>query len=134
MGLESLSRGAAHATFFEQDRSAVARLRQNIAALGVEGRCQVVSADIFKWFGGPAPKERADLIFLDPPYRFLREAHYPAALQRLAERMAIEHLAAEGTVIFRHDVADALALPGLGVYDARTYGGMALELLSGRGK
>ncbi|HEX2971347.1 MAG TPA: RsmD family RNA methyltransferase, partial [Tepidisphaeraceae bacterium] len=35
MGLEALSRGAAQATFFEADRSALARLRQNIDALKV---------------------------------------------------------------------------------------------------
>src|SRR3954465_11870306 len=45
MGLECLSRGAAEAVFFEADRSAVARLRKNIAALGVEGRSQIVPSD-----------------------------------------------------------------------------------------
>ena len=34
LGLEALSRGAAEAAFIEQDREALATLRQNIAALG----------------------------------------------------------------------------------------------------
>src|SRR3954463_11454418 len=34
MGLECLSRGAAAVTFFESDRSALARLRKNIDAVG----------------------------------------------------------------------------------------------------
>jgi len=34
MGLESLSRGARAAVFFEADRSAVMRLRKNLADLG----------------------------------------------------------------------------------------------------
>src|SRR5687767_15734087 len=50
MGLESLSRGAAHATFFEADRSAAALLRKNIAALQVENRSTVIDRDLFKWF------------------------------------------------------------------------------------
>ena len=36
LGLEALSRGAAAAAFIEQDREALATLRQNIAALGEE--------------------------------------------------------------------------------------------------
>src|SRR5678816_316313 len=50
MGLECLSRGAEHATFFEADRSAVALLRKNIDTLSVRDRCSVVDRDLFKWF------------------------------------------------------------------------------------
>src|SRR3954453_18643321 len=50
LGLEALSRGAKFCTFFEADRSAVARLSQNIAALSVEKRSRIVSGDLFKWF------------------------------------------------------------------------------------
>src|SRR3954467_9617059 len=50
MGLESLSRGAAHATFFEQHRPALARLRRNITTLGEEAAATVVAQDLFKWF------------------------------------------------------------------------------------
>ena len=38
LGLEALSRGAAFATFIEQDRAALAALRANIATLGAAGR------------------------------------------------------------------------------------------------
>src|SRR4051812_7880453 len=87
MGLESLSRGAADAVFFEADRSAGARLRKNIAALGVEKRSRVVSGDVFRWFAAAPPAEpRVDLIFLDPPYRFLRER--PDDLRHLAAGLA----------------------------------------------
>src|SRR5688572_24393976 len=74
MGLESLSRGARHAAFFEQHRPAVQRLRRNIETLGVAARATVVAQDLFKWFAAappPAPGERAGCVFLDPPYRFL---------------------------------------------------------------
>src|SRR6187549_2551889 len=57
MGLECLSRGAAHATFFEADRSAVVRLKKNIATLGVEGRSAVVAGDLFRWFETSDPPE-----------------------------------------------------------------------------
>jgi len=131
MGLESLSRGAIHATFFEADRPAVKLLRRNIDSLRVGAASQVITGDLFEWFDTQPPSDntpRAGIIFLDPPYRFLTER--PADLQRLSRRMVERHLAPDGTIVFRHDAGDALALPGLHRYDERTYGGMTLEFLS----
>ena len=130
MGLESLSRGAAWATFFESHRPAVARLRRNVADLGVAGRCDVVPLDLFKWFASEPPRPedlRPAVVFLDPPYRFLTEQ--PDRLRELARLVAERHLAADGVVVFRHDAADKLELPGLRAADVREYGGMALEFL-----
>ena len=45
LGLEALSRGAAHATFMEQDPAALCVLRANIAACRAEALCTVVAAD-----------------------------------------------------------------------------------------
>src|SRR5437763_10757008 len=50
MGLECLSRGAAHAIFFEADRSGAALLRKNIESLNVRDRSTVIDRDLFKWF------------------------------------------------------------------------------------
>lgn len=131
MGLECLSRGATAVTFFESDRSAVSRLKTNIAALQDAARSRVVEGDLFRWFTVHAPlppSERVSLIFLDPPYRFLRER--PDDLKTLARRFADNHLSREGLVIFRHDADDALELPGLGRHEQRVYGGMTLEFLA----
>lgn len=128
MGLECLSRGAGQAVFFEAERSAADRLRKNIATLKVEERSRVVTADLFKWFAGPGAGGKADLIFLDPPYRFLRER--ADDLRRLADRIASCHLAPGGIVIFRHDRADRLDLPPLRVADQRDYGSMSVEFLN----
>lgn len=131
MGLECLSRGAVHAAFFESDRSAFDLLRKNIAVLKVENRSQIIPGDLFKWFATNTPTERAHLIFLDPPYRLLREQ--PEKLRNLADSIATNHLTRDGLLIFRHDVADALELPRLKVIDRREYGGMALEFLQCNG-
>src|SRR5262245_17392008 len=90
MGLECLSRGASHTTFFEADRSAAALLRKNIAALRVQHRSTVIDRDLFQWFDAPASREKVDVVFLDPPYRFLSER--PADLRKLASRLAADHL------------------------------------------
>jgi 16S rRNA (guanine966-N2)-methyltransferase len=125
MGLECLSRGAKQVTFFEADRSAATRLKKNIETLKVTDQTSIVGGDLFKWFTSHA-NGNADLIFLDPPYRFLKTQ--PADLLALAARFG-QHLNPQGIVIFRHDAADTLALPPLQVADLRTYGSMTLEFL-----
>ena len=64
LGLEALSRGAAHATFIERDRTALATLRANIAACRAEAQCTVLAADALR----PPPGPPCGLLFLDPPY------------------------------------------------------------------
>jgi 16S rRNA (guanine966-N2)-methyltransferase len=65
LGLEALSRGAAAASFIEQDRAALAALRQNIAACGETARASVFAADATR---PPRARAACDLVFLDPPY------------------------------------------------------------------
>jgi 16S rRNA (guanine966-N2)-methyltransferase len=133
MGLECLSRGAKFCTFFEAHRPTVARLNQNIVAMGVGDRSRVVPGDLFRWFNlaatRPASTEAsgADIVFLDPPYRFLRD-HSDEILQ-LALHLTHNHLRAEGIIVFRHALADSLELPHLRRYDSREYGDMSIELL-----
>jgi 16S rRNA (guanine966-N2)-methyltransferase len=65
LGLEALSRGAAHATFIEQDRIALTALRANIAACHAQDRTTILATDALQAPSG----DPASLIFLDPPYR-----------------------------------------------------------------
>ena len=71
VGLEALSRGAARATFVEQHYPTAAVLRQNVASLGAEDLCEVVTANTFLWARrhaalGPSPWT----VFCSPPYDF----------------------------------------------------------------
>jgi 16S rRNA (guanine966-N2)-methyltransferase len=68
MGLEALSRGAARATFVDRGRPALAALRANIAALGVDDRARVIAADAVTYLRS-APELGARWVFIDPPYR-----------------------------------------------------------------
>jgi 16S rRNA (guanine966-N2)-methyltransferase len=130
MGLECLSRGASSVTFFESDRSAVKRLAENISTLKVANHSVVVSTDLFGWFKKSMAKEKINIVFLDPPYRFLRER--ADDLRTLARTLAEKHLTEDGIVVFRHDVADKLELPPFVGDDVRTYGSMMIELLKVR--
>jgi 16S rRNA (guanine966-N2)-methyltransferase len=69
IGLEALSRGALHATFVEKDRSALAVIKKNIAALHVEEHASVYRLDVFEALQRLSThKEQYDLIYVDPPY------------------------------------------------------------------
>ncbi|MCK8786791.1 16S rRNA (guanine(966)-N(2))-methyltransferase RsmD [Roseomonas sp. NAR14] len=65
LGLEALSRGAAHATFIENDRAALAALRANIEACRESPNATVLAADATRPPRAPAP---CGLVLLDPPY------------------------------------------------------------------
>lgn len=67
LGLEALSRGAAHALFVESDRRAAATLRRNVAALGLGDTAQVRAAPVAAVLAAAAPR-RYDLLLADPPY------------------------------------------------------------------
>jgi 16S rRNA (guanine(966)-N(2))-methyltransferase RsmD len=66
VGLEALSRGAAHVTFVEHDRRAWRLLETNLARCGVNDRHAIIRAGF-----GAATKDLVgpvDIVFLDPPY------------------------------------------------------------------
>src|SRR5690348_7719022 len=67
LGIDKISRGAAHVTFVEQDRRAVALIEENLKMCGVEGGYTIHRGDaatVLPRLGSNA----FDLIRLDPPY------------------------------------------------------------------
>jgi 16S rRNA (guanine966-N2)-methyltransferase len=107
VGIEALSRGARHAYFLERDRGALAVLRENLAALGLEARATVIPGRVLITL----PQCRADLVFLDPPYD--KEREYAAALEALSQ-------APPPLVIMQHSVRMKLAGPSAGLRPVRT--------------
>jgi 16S rRNA (guanine966-N2)-methyltransferase len=89
LGLEALSRGAAFATFMEQDRAALGALRRNIAGCGAQERTAVLGGDVLAVARG----EPCGVVFLDPPYG--RDL-VPLALERLR---AMDWLLPEALVV-----------------------------------
>ncbi len=78
LGLEALSRGAAHATFVENDPAALKALKANIA--GMKFNADVIAAPMESIGTAPRP---CDVLLLDPPYG---GGHAEPALARLAAR------------------------------------------------
>lgn len=61
LGLEALSRGAAHATFVEKEYRALECLKDNLRDID---NCEVIKGDVYKI----ELNEKYDIIFIDPPY------------------------------------------------------------------
>jgi 16S rRNA (guanine966-N2)-methyltransferase len=65
LGLESLSRGAAHVTFVERDAAAARELRARLSEWGATG-ADVEQGDALRFLGGAG--RPFDVAFLDPPF------------------------------------------------------------------
>lgn len=65
LGLEAVSRGAAHAVLVERDRAAAGVARANAATVGIGG-VRVVASSVSGFLAGTA--EPFDLVLVDPPY------------------------------------------------------------------
>ncbi len=124
LGLEALSRGAAHVTFVEDGAAATALIRRNVALL----RAQVATdlqrrdATALGINGGPP----FTLAFLDPPYgRGLGE-------RALAAAAAGGWLAPGATVVWEEGAAMPPP-PGFAALDRRRYGGSWVMLLTRTG-
>jgi 16S rRNA (guanine966-N2)-methyltransferase len=86
VGIEALSRGAAHVSFVEQNRRAVALLEENLAVCRVEQGYTIHCGDMAAALGRLPADARFDLILLDPPYDAENVADaLAAAASRLAE-------------------------------------------------
>jgi 16S rRNA (guanine966-N2)-methyltransferase len=84
LGLEALSRGAATATFVDQDPAVLEAARTNLAAVGLgDEPATVVQATLPGWLAG-APA--FDLALCDPPYDF---GGWPELLALLRAEVAV---------------------------------------------
>ncbi len=68
MGLEAVSRGAAHAVLVDQSKDAVRIIRKNAEKTRLEGDCTVVCSDFAEFLRQRKGKDPFDLVFIDPPY------------------------------------------------------------------
>ena len=117
LGIEALSRGAAHATFADVAPSAREAIEANLRSTNLAAVATVVpgSAEMVAG-GGPW-----DLVLLDPPYSFDR---WPALLD-----VVVAHLAPEAIVVIESD-REIDQVVGLQVRRVRRYGGTVVSLVS----
>jgi 16S rRNA (guanine966-N2)-methyltransferase len=120
LGLEALSRGAAHVAFVDDGTAARALLRENIALCAAQGVTRVFRRDATQL--GPLRGAPFDLVFLDPPYgQGLGE---PALRSAQAGGWI-----APGALVVWEDSTAPLPPAGFALLDQRRYGGTMLSLL-----
>ncbi len=68
VGLEALSRGAAHVTFVDRDRRAVRLIAENLGACGIGADYTIHTGDLVAALRCRAVAGPFDVIWLDPPY------------------------------------------------------------------
>lgn len=106
LGLEALSRGAAHATFVERDRAYAARIEENARLLGGAKDATLVCADVVRFLQGPAVP--VSIVFLDPPYADVTgAADSPTSHGALCQALASGGWLADGARIYLEQGADA---------------------------
>ncbi len=125
LGIEALSRGAAHAVFVETSRAALAAIRANIAALDLDARTQVVATPVERAATAVAARAPFDLVLCDPPWPALDRA-----LRALERLLAPGVLAVDARVVVEHPAGRAVDVSGGQVeeVDQRRWGDTAVTL------
>jgi 16S rRNA (guanine966-N2)-methyltransferase len=125
LAFEALSRGAAHAVLVEHDRAALACIRENAAALGVEARSVIVPLALPRALGQATAHGPFDLVFCDPPWADLR-----AATDTLAHLVRKGALGPGARLVLEHSARDDVPrVSGLEPAERRVWGDTAVALL-----
>ena len=120
LGLEALSRGAAHCLFVENDRAALDVIRANITALGAQAKTRVEAGSATQLRAANRP---LDLILADPPYN---SGAGEVTLDRL---LRLGWIGPETWVALETSVKEDVAIKGLEIEAERKVGKGKLSLL-----
>ena len=122
LGIEALSRGAAHCTFVDKGKEPIAVIQENLKKTRLEERATVVQADYSSWM--KTCRQQYDLILLDPPYA---EVFLETALKIVSE---IDILTNSGIIVCERPFEKSLPddIPGLARYRDYRYGKAAVTI------
>ena len=120
LGLEALSRGAAHCLFVEQDRTAVEAIRTNIAALDTRATTHIETGSVMALRACAQPY---DLLLLDPPY------HTGAGAVALDRLLRLGWIGPQTWIALETSAKEATEIKGLLIESERQIGKGKLTLL-----
>lgn len=84
LGIEALSRGAAHCTFVDNSKASLSCIKSNIAACGFEDESSVIATDSVSFIS--TCNDTFDIAFLDPPYHGeLYDKVMPPLVKRMSD-------------------------------------------------
>jgi 16S rRNA (guanine(966)-N(2))-methyltransferase RsmD len=125
VGVEALSRGAAHVTFIDNSRAALRTIDENLHLTGLADRAIVKRKDAFRFLQHhPADLAPFDLIYIAPP----QHAGLWSQAITLIDANLDSWLASDGAIIIQiHPIEyEELSLQHLVLYDQRRYGSTLL--------
>lgn len=109
MGIEAVSRGAAHATFIEKDRKSANYLIENIKILGIEKQTTLWIGDAFAQL--KRLQTSYQIVYIDPPYPFTEDPSRP--IEKLLTFLDQSKLLLENSLVFIEERTPGTGLPSL---------------------
>ena len=129
LGIEALSRGSKHCTFCDKSYKSIQMLKENIKKTRMEEKSTILNVDYKKCLSNQ--KEKYDIIFIDPPYKF------DIAVDSIKRIIDLKLLAKDGIIIIETNEEERelkeLEEVDLEVYDLRKYGRVKLLFVRERG-
>lgn len=128
LGLEAISRGAAHAVFVESGHRALSCLVDNLSMLGLSGCTRPLHRTVRRARNEIMKFAPFDLIFCDPPWRDVI-----SVWQLLDEMEAAAWLSIEGRLVFEHPASSSPSMSpiaDLQVVCVRAWGDSAVTILN----
>jgi 16S rRNA (guanine966-N2)-methyltransferase len=124
LGLEALSRGAAHVDFCDTSAAAIRAVGENVERLRYRERCSLARVDARRRMQADhVAGVTYDLMLIDPPYTMLND------LQRDMSLHLPHILAPDGRLVVESAVSAEPVLAGLVVDRSRVHGGTRLTIL-----
>lgn len=124
VGIEALSRGAAHCLFLDTERAAIRTIHENLAHTRLADRAEVSRADAFTYLANdPRPGAAFDVIYIAPPQY---KGMWSRALRAIDARP--DWLLPDGLAIAQINPKEYEELPlnVLELFDQRKYGNTLL--------
>ena len=140
MGIEALSHGASHATFVDQNKTAIECIKKNVLNLSLLSVTTIMISDVMTALKKLEKKgEQFDLIYVDPPYN--QQVKTPT--HSIQESILIyldssSLLSTEGTLFIedlytKDDLLGTLPLKNLSLHSKRKIGSSSLYEYSKKG-
>ena len=127
LGIEALSRGAAHCTFLENARDAAAVIRKNLEGTKLSDSSKPVEGDALAFLD--RTQESFSLIFLDPPYD---GGFYEPVLEKIAKRGLLDR---DGVLVLEKRADTQIIVPDtMEVEKERKYGHTTVCILKMKGR
>ena len=116
-GLECLSRGSKHVTFFENYDGVLPILKKNLTSLELNNKYEIIEKDLFNKDSFALLSKKFDIIFIDPPYK---NKNLSVILKLIFNNKILNNNGV--LIIHRHIKENDVFIPEFKIIDEKKYG------------